>query len=103
MEGKAILLDPRDNVATCTSEAEAGEQIHCHGGAEASVTACMRIPIWHKVALRPIGKGETVYKYGEMIGEATEDIPRGGWVSHQNLRSVPRDYASEYLKSSEVK
>lgn len=63
----------------------------------AEVESTETIPIWHKIALRPIPKGGHVFKYGELIGEALRDIPRGAWVSHENIYSVPRDYASEYI------
>ena len=92
---KAILLDEKDNVATCTSAAKKDDTIKILGGREIS---CVEdIPIWHKVALRPIGKGEKIFKYGEIIGEASVDIARGGWVSHENIFSVPRDYDNELI------
>ncbi|MBR4382833.1 MAG: altronate dehydratase [Selenomonadaceae bacterium] len=91
----AILLDECDNVATCTAPAVKGDTIKILGGGEIS---CVEdIPIWHKVALRKISCGEKVFKYGEIIGEAARDISAGGWVSHENIFSVPRDYQSEYL------
>ena len=42
----------------------------------------------HKVALRDIKKGEPVIKYGFPIGEATEDIPKGGHVHSHNLHTL---------------
>lgn len=39
----------------------------------------------HKVALRPIAKGENVIKYGFPIGHATADIAEGEWVHSHNL------------------
>ena len=91
----AILLDERDNVATCTAPAVKGDTIKILGGGEIS---CVEdIPIWHKVALRKISCGEKVFKYGEIIGEASRDIVAGGWVSHENIFSVPRDYSSEMI------
>ena len=92
---KAILLDERDNVATCTSNALKGDKIQILGGGEILCTE--NIPIWHKVALRQIGAGEKIFKYGEIIGEASIDIAKGAWVSHENIFSVPRDYASELI------
>lgn len=95
MNKAAIVLDAKDNVATCTGEFKAGETIQLIGG---GTIACVEdIPIWHKVALRDIAKGESVFKYGEIIGEASSDIAAGGWVSHENIFSVPRDYASEMI------
>ena len=89
MEKKAILLDEKDNVATCTSEAQPEDMVICHGGGSAQVKAVETIPIWHKIALRPIA--------------TLQDIPQGGWVSHENIRSIPRDYASEYVMGKEGK
>lgn len=97
MEKKAILLDAKDNVATCTSEVAAGDTVYCHGNGKAQVKAVMSIPIWHKIALIPLSKGTLVCKYGEVIGETLQDIPQGGWVSHENIKSIQRDYASEYV------
>ena len=91
----AILLDGKDNVATCTAAAVKGDTIKILGGGE--IVCVEDIPIWHKVALRPIAKGEKIFKYGEVIGEASVDIAKGAWVSHENIFSVPRDYASEMI------
>ena len=92
----AILLDGRDNVVTCTGNAQSGEAINIIGGGE--IICNEDIPAWHKVAIKPIARGEKIFKYGEIIGEASENIAQGSWVSHKNIFSVPRDYASE-LKS----
>ena len=48
----AILLDAKDNVATCTTAALKGDTIKILGGNE--IICAEDIPIWHKVALRPI-------------------------------------------------
>ena len=91
----AILLDGKDNVATCTAAAVKGDTIKILGGGE--IVCVEDIPIWHKVALKPIHAGEKVFKYGEIIGEASADIAAGGWVSHENIFSVPRDYQYEMI------
>ena len=91
----AILLDERDNVATCTGKVHEGDTIKILGGGE--IVCVQDIPIWHKVALRPIVAGEKIFKYGEIIGEASTNIAKGAWVSHENIFSVPRDYESEMI------
>ena len=98
---KAIVLDAKDNVATCTSDVAAGGAVELIGGLSGTITVVEAIPIWHKTALVPIAKGGKVIKYGEMIGEALVDIPKGGWVSHENIFSVPRAYADEYVNRKE--
>ncbi len=41
--------------------------------------------------------GDTVVKYGEMIGRLNRDVVLGGLVNENNLYSVPRDYDSELV------
>ena len=43
--------------------------------------------IGHKVAINDIKKGEYVFKYGEIIGRASQDIKKGEWVHSHNLES----------------
>jgi (2R)-sulfolactate sulfo-lyase subunit alpha len=43
------------------------------------------IPLGHKIALRDIGSGETVIKYGHDIGRATAAI---GWGWHVHVHNV---------------
>ena len=45
------------------------------------------VPAGHKYALRAIAEGETVIKYGEIIGRATQNIAEGEWVHTHNVRS----------------
>ncbi len=98
---KAILLDGKDNVATCTADVAVGVTVECMGGVRATVKSVEAIPSWHKIALRPIAKGDKVIKYGEVIGAAIADIAEGGWVSHENIVSVPRAYVDEYINAGE--
>ena len=56
------------------------------------------VPAGHKYALRPIGKGEYVIKYGEVIGKATQEIAEGEWVHTHNLKSH-LDESVEYTYS----
>ena len=45
------------------------------------------IPIGHKVALKPLKKGDTVIKYGEDIGRMVADAAVGEYVHVQNLKT----------------
>jgi len=45
------------------------------------------IPAGHKYALRDIKEGETVIKYGQIIGRAKCDIKEGEWVHTHNVKS----------------
>ena len=45
------------------------------------------VPIGHKVALKPLKKGDTVIKYGEDIGRMIADVGVGEHVHVQNLKT----------------
>ena len=98
MEINALLMDPADNVVTCVNEVPAGGKVVYRKGEEVlTLTAKEDIPYCHKIALVDIAKGAEVIKYGERLGQTSENIPAGYWVAHHNLFSVPRDYDSEML------
>lgn len=65
---KSVIINEKDNVGVCLDGSD-------------------KIPAGHKYALRPIACGETVIKYGEIIGRATQDIPAGDWVHTHNVKS----------------
>ena len=82
---KLVQINPADLVAVALCPLKAGETADYGAG---SVTLLQDLPMGHKVALRPIRKGEPVIKYGFPIGEALEDIPRGAHVHTHNLHTL---------------
>jgi altronate hydrolase len=88
----AVHLRPEDNVAIASRPIAAGVEIQSEGG---HFVLDRRIGLGHKLALRPIRKGEPVYKYGQVIGFASVDIAAGGHVHVHNVRAdaFERDYA----------
>lgn len=79
-----VFLNARDSVATTTRAFQAGEEIQVDGH---TVRLLQDIPFAHKVAVKAVPKGESVYKYGEPIGLATADIAVGELVHIHNLKS----------------
>ena len=77
-----IHLHPTDNVAVARVQIPAGAEIAFEDGA---VKTLQPIAPGHKVTLRPVAKGATLFKYGEEIGRAAEDLPKGTWVHTHNL------------------
>ncbi len=57
------------------------------------------VPRGHKVAIRAIAKGETVVRYGQIIGHATDDIAAGTHVHSHNLGMGP--HSTEYAIGTE--
>ncbi|MFD1485563.1 UxaA family hydrolase [Lacticaseibacillus baoqingensis] len=81
----AIHIDPKDNLATCLRAIKKGETIEIDGK---SFTATSDIPEFHKMATANIKKGEYCYKYGQVVGEALEDLHPGDYVHTHNLAST---------------
>lgn len=88
-----ILLDANDDVAIARVPLAGGARIEAGGRA---VPVRDAIAPGHKVALRAIGEGEPVRRYGEPIGTASAAIPAGGHVHMHNLRYAEPDRAYEF-------
>jgi SAF domain-containing protein len=80
----ALVISPRDNVATALEPLAAGQTIVVGGQ---SITITEATPRGHKIALRRIPEGEEIYKYGSTIGTATCDIEAGSHVHTHNVVS----------------
>ncbi len=89
-----LRLADSDPIAVATRDIAAGERIAI-GGIVLMLPA--RVPLGHKVALRPIAAGEKVAKYRVPIGTATAAIAPGEIVHTHNLRS---DYIPTYTLQS---
>ena len=79
-----IQIHPNDSVAVALRQLRKGETVKAGNG---TVTVLEDIPRGHKVALRPIAKGEDVRKYGVAIGHAVRDIPAGAHVHTHNMQT----------------
>jgi hypothetical protein len=79
----ALIINEADNVAVTLEDVEKGGTVFLPDGRE--ITAADDIPYSHKVALRSFQRGENIIKYGEVIGQASEEIGEGGWVHTHNL------------------
>lgn len=96
MKANAIMINPKDNVATVMNGVKKGDIISYFDVQELLTLVAMEdIPACNKIALTSIARGTHVIKYGECIGGALVDINEGGLVSHLNIESLPRDYESE--------
>lgn len=85
MSGRALRLQPADNVATALDDLPAGEAVSV---GEHSLILPEPIPLCHKLALVPIPAGGPVIKYGQCIGRATQHIAAGGHVHVHNMQSA---------------
>jgi altronate dehydratase len=85
---RVLLLDVRDTVAVALSPLQPGTIVEvARGDAIVHVAAAAVVPFGHKIAIEPMGAGEPVIKYGEVIGYATVPIQAGQHVHVHNVRS----------------
>ena len=86
---EALVLHPKDNVATAVYHLEKGQRISLKdGGKDHDVLLIQTIPFGHKFALKNIKPGEKIIKYGEVIGQATAKINKGEHVHVHNVEGL---------------
>jgi altronate hydrolase len=90
---RTLVLNPTDNIAVALANLEVGTETR------EGVTIVKRVPRGHKFATRPIGAGEAILKFGQIIGFAKDGIAPGEWVHEHNCGmggadgSLKHDYA----------
>ncbi|MCP3024575.1 UxaA family hydrolase [Cupriavidus basilensis] len=86
-----VLHDAKDTVAVAVVEGiEAGTELNAWIMDEdklISVVAKQPIPIGHKVALRDMEVGQTVFKYGIDIGKVVAPIKAGDHAHVHNIKT----------------
>ncbi len=79
-----IKINSADNVAVAVSNVAAGDVCHVDGR---RIRAVSDIPAGHKIALSSLKQGDDVIKYGYPIGHLLQDVPEGGLIDHNILKT----------------
>ena len=88
MKKNAVVIDPIDCVATALQSLKAGDKAAMFIGDETlEVVLRDAIPHGHKFAIKNVAAMGEVYKYGESIGRATQEIKVGNYVHVHNVES----------------
>ena len=92
MSKRGLRMAEADDVVTLLVETCAGDTVDVMdkktGASVGQIVARDGAPVYHKLALHDITRGNQVRKYGEIIGIATADIPQGAYVHVHNIESV---------------
>ena len=89
MRRHALAIKQEDNVATAIRDIAAGEEaVVGIDDATVAIRVDQDIALGHKLAVRAIGRGEDILKYGTVIGRATQDIQQGEHVHVHNVEST---------------
>jgi len=78
-----IKLSDQDNIAVTPMNIPKDSLIELY-----NIKTCNQIPQGHKVSIKKIKKGEKIFKYGQIIGEAIKDIQIGDHVHEHNLSYI---------------
>jgi altronate hydrolase len=81
-ENSAIQLHSNDNIAVARVPLAAGQVLKING---TEIIVRDAVPAGHKVALRHISPGESVVRYGQMMGPAKSHIEPGNHVHVHNV------------------
>jgi len=87
---KAIQIETKDNVATITNDGAPLHEVvvfNSQGEIILNTESEEGISFGHKIAIKPIERGEMILKYGEVIGVASAFIAVGSWVHTHNVES----------------
>lgn len=83
---KIIVLNEQDNIGCALDDLAAAEMVRWSlNNVDYSQRTEESVPFGFKMALRAIGKGEKILKYGQVIGYASEDIKAGQCVHVHNV------------------
>ena len=89
MKQKAVVLNPKDNVATALTNLKTGDSLTLQiGGETRTVKLVADVSFGHKFSLSQIEPDSLVIKYGEVIGVATTTIETGDYVHIHNVVST---------------
>ncbi len=86
-------MNLKDNCATVLDDIQQNEALKINQ--DLIILAKEKIPFGHKIALKEIKKDNYVYKYGEIIGKASENIELGDWIHTHNIKSAYLERAND--------
>ena len=81
-------MESRDNVATALVPLSPGPAQMKGDKAADTISVLENVPVGHKVAVKDIKSGDSIIKYGIVIGRATRDITCGQWVHLHCMCSI---------------
>ena len=91
MKHSILLHEFGDDVGVAVADLKKGGSagaVTLEGKRAGSVKLRDKVPLGHKVAMRDVGKGQPIVKYGRPIGKAVQAITKGAHVHTHNLKTM---------------
>lgn len=85
---RAIVLEPSDNVATLLDSGKEGETCILQGERSGQVTLRQDVPFGHKICIVETAGGDSILKYGQVIGTARQALKIGEHTHVHNVDST---------------
>ena len=85
-----LVHSPKDTCGVVVEDLKAGTEmlgVITENDTTFHLKAKMDIPIGHKVALKDIKAGDTIWKYGEDVGKAIADVAAGEHLHVHNMKT----------------
>jgi len=85
-----LVHDKKDTVGVAVVDVKAGETLEGRdpsSNEKLTARATMDIPLGHKIALKDLKPGDTIYKYACDIGKVVAPIKAGEHVHIHNLKT----------------
>lgn len=82
MHRRSLVINERDNVLVLLENGFSGDTVTVN---DKVIVLLENIEFGHKMALIDFNAGDTVYKYGEDIGYAVQNIKKGAWIHNHNM------------------
>lgn len=85
----SLLINEKDSAAVAIAELKENSIASYKVGEEVKqINIIQDIPIYHKFAIVDIKAGNLVYKYGQVIGKAFQDIKVGQHIHTHNIAGI---------------
>ena len=86
-----IIHDEKDNVGVVVIEkVNKNQKCNCwimENDKSINIQSINEIPLGHKIAMKDLGPGDTILKYGHDIGKVVKDIKKGDHVHVHNVKT----------------
>jgi predicted RecA/RadA family phage recombinase len=86
MKPNAIIIHEKDNVAVALEDIQQGQPVVIEN--HEAFETISDISYSHKVLLEDVGSEGDIIKYGEVIGQATDDLNQGEWIHTHNMNVI---------------
>jgi (2R)-sulfolactate sulfo-lyase subunit alpha len=91
MRHSFLIHDDADDVGVAVTDLESSQDVtgvYMNSGKIVGLKSRDAIPLGHKIALRDLGEGADVVKYGVRIGRTSTTVREGDYVHTHNLKSA---------------